>query len=85
MSDITFSPSTIHLFANLLGQVQIPAGADNFEAQAAVVTVARRELAAALATLPQDTPAEGDDLGVDVTVDTAPPPNRAARRARNKR
>lgn len=44
-----FSPEIVEFFGNLLAQVQIPAGAPDFEQQAAIVMQARTELAAAKA------------------------------------
>lgn len=46
---MTFSPDTLAVFAELLGQVQIPATHPELEAVAARVALARQELADALA------------------------------------
>lgn len=46
---MTFSPDTLAVFAELLGQVQIPATHPELEAVAARVALARRELEAAMA------------------------------------
>lgn len=44
---MTFSPSTLGLFAQLLDDVSVPAKAPNFDELAAIVGLAKRELAAA--------------------------------------
>jgi hypothetical protein len=49
---MTFSRSTLMMFAELLGQVQLSAAADNFDELAANVSLARRELTEALKELP---------------------------------
>lgn len=43
-----FSPGTLGLFKQLLDQTQVSAAADDFEAMAAVVSLAKRELKAAM-------------------------------------
>lgn len=46
---MTFSATTLQLFQELLGNVQLPASAANFEEIAAVIVRAKSELAEALA------------------------------------
>lgn len=45
---VSLSRESIELFANLLGQVQVPASAPDFEEQAAKVAKAKREITEAL-------------------------------------
>ena len=47
---MSFSPSTLALFKQLLDQTSLQASAPDFDELAAVISVARKELAAALAT-----------------------------------
>lgn len=45
---MSLSRESLEMFANLLGQVQIPASAPDLEEQAAKVAKAKREIEAAL-------------------------------------
>lgn len=60
-----FSKPVVWLFANLVNQVQIPAAADDFERQAALVSAARQELREALTAFEAaedgPPPARGDE------------------------
>ena len=51
-----FSPSSLDLFGQLLGQVSLPATHPNLEEAAAQIVVARRELEAALIEVQKEQP-----------------------------
>ena len=58
MSGVDLSRGTLELFAELLGQVSLPASAPDFDKQAARISTARNELSAALE---QTAPPAGSD------------------------
>jgi hypothetical protein len=80
---VTLSESSIALFHNLLGQVQVPASAPDFEQQAAVVSVARRELTDIVNQL-NPAPAAGVEDISEADLDDPTPINREQRRAAAK-
>jgi hypothetical protein len=77
-----FSPSTLNVFAELLNSYSLPANHPQFEQIAQAISLAKRELAQALAEQPEtnaDTTKGGISLQDDVPAakrsKTVPPPD----------